>query len=566
MAFPIDALSTPIVDHTDYLILGALMMVAFGTFPLAFRYYLSKSRRSLASSSLERIIPHVSMRQSDDDVGHIDPPDRQVKRLGVGSIFLVLENLSTEILGAAFWLILARMVLPDVLGQALVVYSVTATVFGFTAFGVRTSLAKYISEYNAKKMYKTSKRILNLGLKMGLIIGIVAGVVVSLTSGYLSTVYQEPAILPLLVIALLTFVPSQTIVATLMGAYQGCQKSKFCWLSDVLYQASKLVLTIPLILLGIGSLGIILGISLGGVAVAMIGYLLLIPRSLHQDVFHDEHKVRMRDVLHFSGFNYLGQGMRTLSKQAGVLILGTQGFEWAAFFGMSVMVSSVVGGILIGISRALLPAVSEQLVTEGKQHVAKLLNTSVRIALLVSGPVYVVLLISPQSILTLLSKDYVVASSALQLLIVSSIIGAISMLIISALNGAGRAREVALLSVISSAITIVVTVLLIPSMGMVGAALGQLAGSIYLLSGSLITLARKEQIVPSAASMMKPTAALVASLGTGFLILTFIHQENLSIIVSLLTYIIVAKIYRAMTPRELKIIYFLALNALKFKG
>jgi len=244
--------------------------------------------------------------------------------------------------------------------------------------------------------------------------------------------------------------------------------------------------------------------------------------------------------------------MKTLTAQIGVLIIGTQNFELAAFYGLSVLISNLVGGVLNAVSRAILPAATEEWTKGNKSGFSHTLDTAIRLSMLISGIGFVLLMVQPGEFLGLISEEYVEASSALRILIVASMIYSLGAIITSMLNAANRAYEVAKIGIVSSGITIALTFILTPFLYIEGAAIAMLAGSIASLAQSLISLRSKEAITISAKSTLKPAISMLVAAAAAFSVTMFHPSVALSLAVGLLTYGAIAFSWRVTTKKEIR--------------
>jgi O-antigen/teichoic acid export membrane protein len=492
---------------------------------------------------------------------------KSFEKLAKGSYFLILDNIVNLALGALFWIVLAKLVDAAPLGQAMVAVAFATSVIGFAGYGVQVTISKYMSEYNAKNMPRASKRVLSLGIKLALIVSASVAVVIALLSGYIATeAYRDSTMAPVLVLAVLTFLPSQTVVSALMGAYQGSHKMKFALMTDSIYQVIRLGIAVFLVLAAFGSFGIILSFAIASIISSVLGYVYFVPRLFGKGVVDGsiapaagkeaDSQVRgIRQIIKFSGHNYAAVGMKTLTAQIGVLIVGTQNFELAAFYGLSVLISNLVGGVLNAVSRALLPTATEEWTKGNKQGFGRTLNTGIRLSMLISGIGFLVLMVQPNQVLGLISDQYIEASDALRILVVSSIIYSLGAIITSMLNAANRASEVAKIGITSSGITIILTFVLTPTMYIEGAAIALLLGSIAGLAMSMTSLRSKEGITVSARSTLKPAFAMVAGVCAGFGILTvFPNSIFLSLGSAIATYIGISMALRVTTRKEIRML------------
>jgi O-antigen/teichoic acid export membrane protein len=426
-----------------------------------------------------------------------------------------------------------------------------------------------MSEYNARGMPNVSRRILSLGIRLALIVSGSVAVVIALLSGYIaSEAYNDPSMTVLLMIAVLTFLPSQTVVSALMGAYQGAHKMKFALISDSIYQVIRLGAAVFLVMASFSSYGILVSFAVASIIASVLGYVYFVPRlfrgtGLEQMSSNDgKSEVKgIRQIIKFSAHNYAAVGMKTLTAQIGVLIVGTQNFELAAFYGLSVLISNLVGGVLNAVSRALLPTATEEWTKGNKEGLARTLDTGIRLSMLISGIGFLVLIIQPSQVLGLISEQYVEASSALRILVVASIIYSLGAIVTSMLNAASRASDVAKIGIISSSITIALTFILTPFMFIDGAAYALLAGSIASMVMSFTSLKRKENITISAASTLKPAAAMIAGAGAGFAAMAFVPNVALNLGIGLAVYLMVSIALRVTTKKEVRM-----LSAMMRKG
>jgi O-antigen/teichoic acid export membrane protein len=486
---------------------------------------------------------------------------KSFEKLAKGSYFLILDNIVNLSLGALFWIVLAKLIDAAPLGQAMVAVAFATSVIGFAGYGVQVTISKYMSEYNARGMPQVSRRILSLGIKLALIVSGSVAVVIALLSGYIATeAYNDPSMMGLLIIAVLTFLPSQTVVSALMGAYQGSHKMKYALVTDSIYQVIRLGAAVFLVMAAFGSYGIIMSFAVASIIASVLGYVYFVPKLFSKSNFErtstdgKSEITGMRQIIKFSGHNYAAVGMKTLTAQIGVLIVGTQNFELAAFYGLSVLISNLVGGVLNAVSRALLPTATEEWTKGNKEGIARTLDTGIRLSMLISGIGFLVLVIQPGQVLGLISEEYIEASSALRILVVASIIYSLGAIVTSMLNAANRAAEVAKIGIISSAITIALTFILTPTMYIDGAAYALLAGSIASMAMSFTSLRRKENISISARSTLKPAAAMIAGAAVGFASMTLVSNILLNLGVSLAVYLAVSIALRVTTRKEIRMI------------
>lgn len=470
-----------------------------------------------------------------------------------GSYYLLLDNLTNFGIGTLFWLVLAKITDPIWIGQSMVVIAFATSIIGFSGYGIQITLSKYIAEYNARSMPQTARKVLSFGIKLALIISGGGALVLSLLSGPISTVaYQDSSLAVLLIFSILTFFPSQTLVYTLLGAFQGLHIMKYVVLNDVIFQGSRMAIAVVVaVFYSLDAFGILVSFSAASLFALIISYCYLLPRAFPKSNAKEETIQGVKHLVNFSGLNYLSIGLKTASVQIGMLVLGTQNFEWAAFFGLAILIAKALGSFSISVSGALLPTASEQWTKGNKAELARMVNSAMRISLFVSGFGFIILMMEPAYFLKLISPSYVEAAFALQILIVFSVINAISTILASLLNGLNRAADVGKIGLFSSVTAIVLTFILTPMLGLEGAATAMLFGALLSLILSLIALKKEGKMIAYTRSLFKPFMSMSAGLVIGYIFILW-NNALVGIVLAVLTYVIFSMVYRVTTRNELK--------------
>lgn len=480
-----------------------------------------------------------------------------------GSFFLILDNLVNLGIGAIFWVILAKIADPVVIGQGMVITGLATTVIGFTGHGIQVGLSKYISEYDARNMPNTVRRLIRNGIKGGLIISAALVVAISLLSGQISELaYKDESLALLLVFSIATFVPTQTIIWVLIGAFQGMQEMRYVTAADLVFQLSRIGFALFGLLYGLDVFGILLGFSLASLLSLGVCYLILLPRAIPKlatDQKEPEAKEGMKQVTRFTSFNYLEVGIKTIAVQLGVIVLGTQSFEWAAFYGLALLISKIVGSFSRSVGMALLPAASVQMTTDSRVELRNMVSTAVRISTMISGFGFIILVIDPSYFLNLVSHKYVEAALALRILAVAAIIIAMSSIFTALLNASNRAKEVAKIGFSSAMTGITLTLILPHFFGLEGAAIAFLVSAIVNLSLALHKL-RKENITATSRSMLRPAFAIISALVVGQVFVMF-HQVLLGVILAIASYIAFCIVYRVTTKVEIRKLISIAVKS-----
>jgi O-antigen/teichoic acid export membrane protein len=486
--------------------------------------------------------------------------DKPMNKLAKGSYFLILDSLANLGIGAVFWLVLAKLTDPTVLGQAMVVWTFAVTILGFTGYGIQVALSKYLSEYNAKNMPNTVRRLLRNGIRASFIMSAAAALVICLLSDQIATLgYKDPTLSVLIIFTIATFLPTQTIIAALLGAFTGLHTMKYVTITDAIFQAVKMVFAIAAILSGLGVFGILMGFTIASFISLAVSYFYLLPRAIPKSTEIEEKLEGTKHITRFASLSYLTVGFNMMSHHLGILVLGAYSFEWAAFYGLALLISKVVGSFSHSVGSALLPTASEQWAKGDKVQLGKMVNTAVRISILISGFGFIILMMDPSYFLSLISDSYIEAGWSLRILATSGIMAAISMILTSLLNAANRAADVARIGIISSATITILTFVLAHSYGIEGAAMAVFIGFALRLTLSSVVLKQKEKMMISSRSIIKPFVAIMGGLMVGYVFVIW-NQVLVGVLVGIGCYVIFAITYKVTTKHEIRQIIRIAIS------
>ncbi len=492
--------------------------------------------------------------------------DKPFIRLARGSYFLLLSNITNSIIGALFWIVMARLLSSTHIGNTMIVIALITAIIGFIGNGISITLSKYVAEYRSGGRYKVFKRLIRLGLILALVISIVAAIILLLLADSIaSNIYNNNDISILILIAALVYLPSQTIISALSGIYQGMHKAHYVTLTSAIFQGIRFIIALVLILFyNINDIAIIVAFSISSLISSLLAYIILlrdIKSEARVEISNDNNidkskdansndaNFRIKDILTFSGFNYIAVGMRTLRNQIGVISVGVHNIEWSAFYGISNTIAIVVGNVLLSVSGALLPTLSEEVSKGNKDNAIRTLNLALRLALVLNGFIALLILIEPKYILAIISNSYIYASDALRILVLAYIINSTSFLLSSLLNAINKARDIALRESIASITIIVLTPILTSILGIEGAAFALLIGSFINLVLTYLIIIRYGFSL--AINTIKPVVSIALAFIIGYIILESSHNALIAFTIALALHAITSLAIKAITKKEI---------------
>ena len=437
--------------------------------------------------------------------------NQPIDKIATGSYYLIFDQVITYGLGALFWILLAKIVSTTLIGETMVVVALTMVVLGFTGLGAEVTISKYVSEYNSQNNPNASKKAFIFGIKTGLGVSVGVGLLLAILSGPLSTAfYHDPKLAALMIVAMLTYLPFETLLSCFFGALQGSHKMQYIAITHLIFQGGRISAVMALIVVNFGYLSIIISFAIGDL-LALVGAYLFFVRRLFAKSITSIPSTQLPGIRAFSGFNYLATGISTLAIQLNYILLGQQNFSSVALFGISYLISGVVGIIVLAFGKAILPTATSQQRSNDTTKLNSAISLALKVAITLSGFIYILLIVDPGLLLSSLSHEYLAASSALQLLVVSAVLGSLALFMIYLLNAVNRPEWVARIAIISSVCIIASSISLVPRYGIEGAAVSSLIGSSVSL-GLAAWLSKRSGINISYRDIYRPVSAVTVAI------------------------------------------------------
>lgn len=426
--------------------------------------------------------------------------------LAKGTLYLTISSLIFMISGYVINIWLGRQLGPEAYGvYGIIIALVTAINLTQTA-GLPTAVAKYVAGNidQAESIYKT-------GLILQTITTISLSFLLLCFSGVIASLLQDPALTPYLQVASLIF-PLYGLFALVTGYYNGLHLFKKQALLHIIYSLLKIVFIIMLTIL-FHLYGVIIGFIASTACTLLAG--LHIPKT----TLTFPYKKLITFSLPLIGIAIFSNLLQSIdlffvkalmkSHEAPGLYTAGQNISRIPFFALNAL--SVV----------LLPSISKSISKKNKKATKQLVRKALRIALLLCVPlVFFMSATSMQLIDLIYSSQYLPAAQSLSILLLGIGFLTIFTLVSNILSGAGNPRTPLVISLIGNIVTASLCLLLIPFLGLNGAALATTCGSFLAMILAVIMLYIKWQTgIPFKSSFKIFSAAFIAWLMTQLFII-----------------------------------------------
>ena len=391
-----------------------------------------------------------------------------------GGFHLLWGLVLSTVISAVGTIVIARLLGPENMGLYAIALAAPNLIATFRDWGVTTAMIKYSAESNSENDVAKIRSVFVSGLVFEIIVGLALSVLSLVLSQFLADFYGRPAIVQLIQIASL-LVLTGAFVNTASAAFTGMEKMHLNSIMLIVQSIVKTVVIIALVVLGLGTLGAVIGFSVGVIVAGAIGVLLMyvMYRSLPKPT---------------NGKLDLMKTTKTMLKYGLPLSIGAilSGFL-AAFYGI-IMPLFVTDNALIGnysvalnfvvlitffatpVTTMLFPAFSKLDAQKDKEVLKNVFQYSVKYAALIVVPVTVmVMALAQPAIGTIFEDKYVQAPLYLALLSVNYLFSAFGTLSAgNLLNGQGYTKYNLKLTLLTVIIGFPLSFVLVSQFGIIG--------------------------------------------------------------------------------------------------
>jgi len=481
---------------------------------------------------------------------------------GASTVFII--SVLAAFLGYVVRLILARNLTIEDFGLFYSVFAFLGMFGVFKSIGFDRALTKFIPEFMHKKKYDQIKSSIIYVSAIQLLTNTIVIIGIYSLSGYLSQSFfrspQADIVLKLMAIAFFF----DSFVLVLQFAFQGFKKMTYFASIDVV----RMLLIIAIILAGITmNYGILTPVAAYVITpiiiISVFGFIFLrriFPRFL-KSKFTYEGKL-IRKISRYSIFVMAsGVGIVILGYTDTMLLTYFSGLASVALYNVALPTAKVLMYFPRSIAGILLPLTSELWVKKENALIKEGIESLYKYTMIVILPLALVMLsFSDLLIKVLYGKDYVLASSALEILSIGMIFAVLYVINISFFSGIGKPEINSIIVYSAALLNLTADFIMIPLFGIVGAAISTTASYFTMMTIGLIKIRRYIKIDFPVKIWGKTVIAgiifvIVISLLKRFISLNVWIESALILIISGLIYLFLLFLLKIIDIQELKGLY-----------
>ncbi len=387
--------------------------------------------------------------------------------------------------------VLARLLSPSAYGLLQLSISVFSVVVLVTSFGLSRSAARYVSTYDERDPGQVPHIV---GYALAFSAAALAAVLVAfvLLRGHIADWLDEPGLEPLLTLGV-GYVACYSAVEFLRRTFQGFREIQHSASLHLLNTLLKFVATLGFVAAGLGVLGALAGYVVGLAVTTVVGALLLY-RTLETYPRADRVESGLpRRIAEYSLPITLTSSGTVLIKQVDVVLIGFF-LDSAAvgYYTVSKQIVQFAEKPANALGFSISPRYAEQVSAGNRRRAAELYEEALGGMITVYAPAAVgLIVVADPTIRHVFGTEYLEAVPVVRVFALFLFVQAISFVTGSGLDYLGRARARAVLKGAIALCNLGLNVLLIPRIGIVGAAVATVLAYVVYVAGNVYLMHRE---------------------------------------------------------------------------
>jgi lipopolysaccharide exporter len=367
----------------------------------------------------------------------------------------------------------------------------------FRDWGVDWATIKYTAQYRSENKQANVESVLVTLISFELLLGFILSMISFLLSGFLANILDRPNIVPLIQIASFTIFADALLKAS-QAAFTGYERMEFHSVSSIVYSSLKTTFMTLLVVLGFGTFGAIIGLTVaylfsGIFAIALLYFAIF--KNLRKQ---GNNKLEIRATIK-TLFRY------GLPLSISAILTGSL----AQFYNFLIAIyctDLIIGNYQVALNFAfivtffvmpvltvLLPAFSKINSQEERNMLGNVFQFSVKYASLLIVPVaFAIIALAQPGVTAIFGEKYSFSPLYLALYAVTFVYTAFGFLSIeNLLKSQGKTDFNLKLTIVTSAIGLILNVVLIPAFGIVGLLVTNIVSGVPSMVIALLWIKKK---------------------------------------------------------------------------
>lgn len=420
-------------------------------------------------------------------------------------------------------ILVARLLGADEYGLYSIALTVATLGSAFSVIGLDSALVRYVAVYSRRSDRRGVLATLRMGIGLPMLVSFLAASVFILLAGPIAAELVGDERLEPLIRLVALLVPAMVANTVLSATLQGAQRIAWAVIAEQFAQpVVRLVILVAFALLGMTAELAVLASTLATIAATAL-LLWFVHRQVSLEGVTAEAHAEPGVLLRFSLPVYFSNLVSTFGGNLQTLLLGAMAsVASAGIFAVAHQVMLIGTLFHTAIVQAAMPIFAELQDGPDRSRLHALYRTTSKWTFTLNLPFFLIAVLFPQPLLSIFGPDFTDGATALTILGFASLTNAATGTSGAVLDMTGHTRVKLVNSTLSVGLAIGLNLLLIPPLGVTGAAIASLGAraSVNLLRvGQVLWLVR---VGPYDRSWVKPiaagTAAALAASGVAFVL------------------------------------------------
>jgi stage V sporulation protein B len=493
-----------------------------------------------------------------------------------GSFIILIGTIFFRVGGYIFMVLMLSLLDINAYGMLNTAMSFQWILILIAVAGLPPAIAKYVSEYLAKDNKYMVKKVIFSSLKIMILMSVVFVTVFYFSAGYISDYMKGGPELTALLQAVSFIAPFSVILGLFRGVFQGYQEMTDIMITRAVEQIFMISLAVVFILAGFYVLGAVVG-SIIGFAIAAASAVIIFRKKFWDGLKNvkkpektmGELKLVKMLLLFSTPVIITGLAELTLFQTVNFIVPPILGFSLLGYYNVASPIARLPLVISSSVAVVLLPAASEAFALNGSSLVKKYVSLAYRYLLMVLLPLCAIVIIFGEPIMQLLfpSKPmaYSFSGTSLMILVVGMAFFSVYGISASVLQGAGKPYPAMVYLVIGTVSNLLLTVFLVPILGLIGAAIATTIASFIIM---VLTTKKTLQVTGTELDYSNLTKIGLAATIAGALLI-FLPKTILTLFVAViilpLIYIMILAFTNTLVARDISMIQKVSYRSGPFK-
>lgn len=421
--------------------------------------------------------------------------------------------------------VFARLLGADLLGVFVLGWTVVFGVTILTTIGFEYSFVRYISKYESAGQLSEARAVFLLGLRVSIVAAAIGALaMVILRTPLAHKVFNEPRLESVLIWIALAVIPF-SLMRAFSGVLRGLKDIKSFILGfDVSHRVGRFVLFLALYALGLRLYGIVFA-TVGATLLSM-GLLLFFVKRRGPFLFDrsmERRPIPRKSIVLYSTALLTDSFMAFTMQYSGRIVLGI--FLVSADVGVyniAALMASLVTFVLLSFNSIFSPVISDLYHRDRFDMLVPLFRSVTRWTIIMSLPIFLWILVGGETTLGVFGAEFVRGYNAMVILSAGLLVAVSTGPVGITLAMTGYQKWNVYNAIALALVSVGLTVILVPRMGVVGAGLAAGIAQALIKIARLIQVRFLLKISPYDRSTVKVGATALISLALAFLVRAYV--------------------------------------------